>query len=506
MSEPTVIALAASNLGEFVTRSRRIAAIRSGLGLVESVFRFSLPALATQREHAGAAIISSGRRFVGTFPSPEQGERFVAASRKLAFQRTGALSIDAVAQVGSTDSLLTGFGMLYRHLIATSPAAPAKTMLPSLSSEVRWCDFCNELPAQSWLDGKLACRACTAVRQFSRDEGTRLTVAGYLRGLADAGEEVIASRPTWERFLVWNRQLPKNRTADSAADLQRLAARRSETVVSRHPGAGTYAVFTLRVIGLESALALTASSQDALRLFRYISRSFDEAVFRSLATLDTTSTEDSTYPFDLLAVLDDWAGCVVSSERALTTVIEVAQRFEHLISEVPEAAPLRLGAQVLFAPVQATDGQVLRHWLTTEALQSLDKDTRSRQSQVSIQVLAREPWPTLTVAQLSRVLGLTRVFERSGLRPYDIARFTSTAQSGTDSLIAASLDGLTDGQRRLLLGLWAELRDFRVAGLHDARHQVFSLAAALSRVGKSQNLQSVTAAERLWAAERSARA
>lgn len=477
MPDPVLLLVTPEGGTAYACRSQLQMDVEAGFSLIESLFRFTLPSLATDRLYDGATIGINGRRLLATFPSIQQAQQYLSEAKRLVYQRTAALALNARLITASPEQLLQDFSLLYQQLLQTPTTESAPTAWPVASSELRRCDCCRSLPAQAWSGKELLCRACLAIRSAGRDEALRLSVPGYLRSLADADPESVITRPTWERFLYRAHQRGSQRS-DAVETFQQLLARRQSVP---HPTPWQWrAVLRGAIINSDSLLVHLSSSQDALKESRHLATTLDEAVF---STLLTSSSNRQPFIMDFFSVLGDTFALSVPLARALPLVHDILQRFEQLWIGDPATPPATLQVDMLFTPLALSLGEILRSpGVDLLAPTFLGRDSRQPHI-MTLHWIGEQEVFTYTARQLGYINSIIRLIERYGFDADIIDRFAALADRRNAATIAAGLDQFNDFQRRAFLNnIWPGLSSFDSTQGARSLRGVLGLIARITRL------------------------
>jgi hypothetical protein len=485
MPEQSLVITEVQDELRFLFEAPSLQAIRGAGALLESLARFTLPALARRREFGGAGIVTGGRQYVATFPTAEAGQRFTLEARRTYRQRTAALTLGTSQEEVSADDLITNFGTQLRRVRGGlySPQAGSETAAAAYRPELRWCDSCHRYPAVHQIAGDVICRPCANRRTHIDDQDARLAIPGYQSGLADAGEEDLAARPVWERLLRWLRDTGIRRSSDAAHDIGDLAGRRlpGDEVVA--DAAGYRAAVIAEINDFDRVLDLSADSQQTLRTTTRVNRLLDEAFFEAV-TSSAWRDRDRPLNFEVLVAGGDRIVFLLPADVALTVTARALRTFEAQSSLATEGRRLSFCAGVgCISPAMhwgmaAYSAQTALAAARQAYLTAATTGQRgSWRSVVGLGPLDAGSGLTLNIGELERATAHARALRRVGLSPLHLGPMVAALQAGTPGPLAWLTAGWTDAQRRALT---AVLRDLAPADAESSENtQVWPSIIAL---------------------------
>lgn len=440
-------------------------AIRGASALLESLARFTLPALARRREFSGAGIVSGGRTYVATFPSPEAGQRFSMEAKRTYRQRTSALNLRTSQEEVSADDLVANFGAQLRRVRGglAGPLGGLEAQVAAYSPELHWCDRCRRYPAVHQIAGDVICRPCAGRQTYVNDQDARLAIPGYQSGLADASEEDLAARPVWERLLRWLRDNGIRRSSDAAGDIGDLVSRRLPNDEAVSDAAGYRAVVIAEVNDFGRVLDLSADSQQTLRTTTRVNRLLDEAFFEA-ATSSAWRDRDRPLNFEVLVAGGDRIVYLLPADVALTVTARALRTFEAQSSLATDGRRLNFCAGVGFLARAM-------HW-GTAAFSAHAAMAAARQAYLTATAAApRGNWRSvvgfgpleanepiaLNIGELERATAHARALRRVGLSVLQLGPMAAALQNGAPGPLAWLTAGWTDAQRRALTAVTRDL-------------------------------------------------
>lgn len=463
MPEQALVMLEVQDELRYLFEAPALADVQGAGALLESLGRFTLPALTRRREFGGAGILAGGRRYVATFPGPEIAHRFTAEARRTYRQRTLALRLLAAQQGVDADDLVTRFGEHLRGVRQESERAGLESLAvaAAYSPELRWCDACRLFPAVRVVGDEVICRACSSRRTHLADQDARLTVEGYQTGLAEAEEEDLAGRPVWERLLRWLRDSGALRSGNAAADIGSLAQRRPAAADALGDGLGRCAVVIAEINDLQPVLEHFSDSQRALRSAARVNRLLDEALFEAVASI---AWRDRTRPFNFQVLLagGDRLVCLLPADVALPVIARTLRTFEGQSAVATEGRRLSFSAGVGLAPSRVSLGTLALQ--ARAALAAARRDflnpsaaalRRSWRSQVAFGHVATDGLTSLNLGELERSMAHARVLRRNGILPAELQ--PAALQSGSEGRLASLTADWTDPQRRAIAAVARDL-------------------------------------------------
>ncbi|GEM_PF-3098587 len=495
MPEQALLVLEVKDELRYLFQAPGLEDVRGAGALLETLNRFTLPSLARQRDLQGAGIAGGGRQYVLTFAAPELAQRYLREARRIYRQRTVAAAVRGAAVAVQPEDLVLRFGaFLGRAKLAVEQEAPAAftTVGTRGGAELRWCDRCLAFPASHLRAGVLRCRACHNRRLHLADQAERLALAGYQTSLADAGEEDLAARPVWERFLRWVRDRGLVRSSDAAADIGKIDRLRAPEEAAFAGDDGGTAIVVGQINDLDRTLGVLNDSHRTLLAAARVNTLLDDSLFEAAAAY---CWRDVAQPlaWDPFVVGGDRFVAAFPSDRAAAVIARCLRSFEGQSAAAAEGRRLSLHVGVGFAsaglPLSIGAMAAQRGLEAARRQYVLASDGSARgawRSTVGLALAEGDAFAVVNAGELERALAHARTLRRVGLDAVQLRPVAPAAVPGQArpaqldaAALARATGSMSDAQRRTLTTV---LRDLGVIAAEAAPADSRLLAATAALI------------------------